>query len=182
MLEVDYSFKVCIFGEGGVGKTSLTKRFLTGIFELNTQMTMGAQIYVKYLEVKGIRVALQIWDFGGEQQFRFLLPSYAMGANGGIYMFDITRYESMKQIYEWLDLFREGLKGQEYFDKIPILMVGGKMDLEEKRSVSARDAAAFAESNDMTSYLECSALTGENVGVIFEDLTLEMLKLHDIVD
>jgi len=181
MLEVDASFKICLFGEGGVGKTSLTKRFLTGIFELNTQMTMGAQIYVKYMEVKKMKVALQIWDFGGEEQFRFLLPSYSKGSSGGVYMFDITRYESMKKIYQWLDLFREGLKDQESEAPIPILMVGGKIDLEEKRSVSTRDATSMAEACDLMGYLECSALTGENVGVIFEDLTLEMLKRNKLL-
>lgn len=147
--------------------------------DIDTQMTMGANIHVKFLNLENYKIALQIWDFGGEQQFHFLLPAYAKGSSGGIFVFDITRYQSMKRIYEWLDLFQLGV--QEEFKSIPMVMVGAKKDLEKRRSVSSRDAALFAKGNNCFDYIECSSVTGENVGVIFEDLTRVMLKNNGLI-
>ena len=173
-IEPNAIFKISLFGDGGVGKTSLTRRYLTGFFEMDTKITMGASIHIKKLQLEGYKISLQIWDFGGEEQFRFLLPAYAAGASGGIYMFDISRYASMKKIYEWLELFQKGVENE--VKEIPILMVGGKKDLENKRSVSARDAEQFAKANNCMGYIECSSATGENVGVVFEEITLKMLQ------
>lgn len=40
MGETYAAFKICIFGDGGVGKTSLTQRYLTGLFDVSTKMTL----------------------------------------------------------------------------------------------------------------------------------------------
>ncbi len=152
---------MCIFGDGGVGKTSLTRRFLTGLFEIDTKMTMGAAIFVKYLEVEGRKVAVQIWDFGGEKQFRFLIPVYAHGSAGAIYMFDLCRYTTLGNMDDWLSFFKEGLaEGQK---DIPILMVGGKKDLVEQRSVTEEQARKLCDAHSCIDFLECSAQSAEKV-------------------
>jgi len=106
--ETDVMFKLCIFGDGGVGKTTLLGRYLTGIFKANQSITIGVDFHVKKLEVNGKKVLLQIWDFAGEKRFRFLLPSYVLGASGGIFMYDITRYSSLKNFPEWVKIFKNG--------------------------------------------------------------------------
>jgi small GTP-binding protein len=178
-LQVDATYKLCIFGEGGVGKTSLTRRFLTGLFEVDTKMTMGAAIFVKYLEVEGKKVAVQIWDFGGEKQFRFLIPVYAHGSAGAIYMFDISRYNTLANTEDWLSFFKEGLaEGQK---EIPMLMVGGKLDLEENRTVKKEEATALCQKIGCFDYLECSAKSGENVEKIFEVTVRKMMEGAGII-
>ena len=174
-------FKIVLFGEGGVGKTSLTNRYLTGGFNPNLTLTMGAQIFVKHLIIEDFNVSLQIWDFGGEEQYRFLLPSYAQGASGGIYMYDISRYATMREITKWLELFRSGMNDDEELENMPILMVGGKKDLNRKRSVSSRDGSIVANECNCIGYLECSALTGENVETVFETITRKILELKGIL-
>jgi len=72
------TFKICIFGAGGVGKTTLVQRYITGHFRESTKMTIGADILIKELEINNWKVRLQIWDFGGEARFIFFLPPYAM--------------------------------------------------------------------------------------------------------
>ncbi len=168
--------KVCLFGEGGVGKTSLTRRFLTGIFNEDIKITMGANIFYKYLEVDGLKVGLQIWDFGGEQQFRFLLPSYAIGANGGIFMFDLTRYLTLTKTEEWLNVFNEGVKKKDPDEDVPIILVGGKRDLQEQISISDTDVEALIKKYDFKDYLKVSSLSGENVKEVFESITRIILK------
>jgi len=178
-MTVDATFKICIFGPGGVGKTSLTKKYLTGQFDIDTKMTLGAAINVHYLTIEGIKVSLQIWDFGGENQFRFLLPVYAHGSSAGIFMYDVTRFDTLTKVDEWLDAFTSDLTEAE--KQIPIMMVGGKIDLKEKRSVDREEAEALAKAQEFYDYIECSAKTGENVSKIFEDLTRYLLTKVNLV-
>ena len=114
-------FKICIFGDGGVGKTTLIGRYLTGVFQSNNEITIGVDFSIKKLEILDKRVTLQIWDFAGEDRFRFLLPSYVLGASGGIFMYDITRYSSLKNFQDWLNIFKQGYKGPQ--SNLPIIMV-----------------------------------------------------------
>ncbi|MFX1556416.1 MAG: Rab family GTPase [Promethearchaeota archaeon] len=166
----DAIFKIVIFGDAGCGKTALTKRFITDMFIPDTQMTIGVEFEIKSMEIGDQMVKLQIWDFGGEERFRFLLPKYIRGASGGVLMYDITSYSSLSHVDDWLSVIKEN---QEVF---PIILVGGKADLEEDREVSKEEGLKIAYSRGINSFLECSSKTGENVEEIFILLTENMLK------
>ena len=68
-------FKLCIFGDGGVGKTSLTHRYLDRVFKEDLKMTIGTDLSVKDLKVDDHKVRLHIWDFAGEERYKILFPS-----------------------------------------------------------------------------------------------------------
>ena len=173
--EADVMFKLCIFGDGGVGKTTLLGRYLTGIFKANQTITIGVDFHVKKLRVNGKNVLLQIWDFAGESRFRFLLPSYVLGASGGIFMYDITRYSSLKNFPEWVNIFKNGFIGDK--DKpLPVIMIGGKLDLGFKRAVPTKEAFDLAKSHKLHGYIECSAKDGRNIEDIFEEIAKLMLR------
>ncbi|MFX0069991.1 MAG: Rab family GTPase [Candidatus Hermodarchaeota archaeon] len=176
----DFLFKVCIFGDGGVGKTSLVRRYLTGIFTGDSSMTLGVDFHMKTLKVQDKRISLQIWDFAGESRFRFLLPGYVTGSSGGIFMFDITRRASLKNFNDWLTIFTEGTKDSPIGNP-PIFMVGGKLDLHDRRSVYSNDAVDLAKKFNILDYIECSAKTGENVELIFYKLALELTKRAETI-
>lgn len=179
----DALFKIVIFGDGGVGKTTLVKRFMLGLYDVSTTLTIGADFFVKRLHVDEVNVTLQIWDFGGEERFRFLLPQYVAGSSGGIFMFDITRYTSLKNFDDWLEIFREEYSNHRQSNNtLPIIMVGGKKDLEDMRSVEGNEAKEIVQNQRLYKYRECSAKTGENVEDIFEELTRELLRRVGIVN
>lgn len=166
----DAIFKIVLFGDAGCGKTTLTRRYMTNLFVSDTKMTIGVDFEVKTVEMDGLQIKLQIWDFGGEERFRFLLPRYIRGAHGGIFMFDITSLSSLYHFDEWLSVVREtGVK-------IPIMFIGGKVDLEDLRKVTYEECLAFAESRGFNRIIECSSRTGLNVERIFNEITRIILK------
>ena len=169
----DATFKIIIFGDAGCGKTTLTQRFLTNLFVSDSKMTIGVDFEVKSLEVDKQKVKLQIWDFGGEERFRFLLPTYVRGARGGLFLFDITNYSSIAHIDDWLNVIRKEIRAEDVF---PIIVVGGKADLTENREVSAEDGIKIAKSRNVDGFIETSAKSGENVEKTFEALTRLMLN------
>jgi small GTP-binding protein len=99
-LNYNYMFKVIVVGEGGVGKTTLINRFATNKFSEDTKITIGASFYAFENDVNGsdAPVKLQVWDFGGEKRFRFILPSYCQGAHGVIFAFDLISLSVQKPI------------------------------------------------------------------------------------
>jgi len=169
----DATFKIIIFGDAGCGKTTLTQRFLTNLFVSGSKMTIGVDFEVKSLEVDKQKVKLQIWDFGGEERFRFLLPTYVRGARGGLFLFDITNYSSIAHIDDWLNVIRKEIRAEDVF---PIIVVGGKADLAENREVSAEDGIKIAKSRNVDGFIETSSKSGENVEKTFEALTRLMLN------
>jgi small GTP-binding protein len=169
----DATFKIIIFGDAGCGKTTLTQRFLTNLFVSDQTMTIGVDFEVKSLTVDEQKVKLQIWDFGGEERFRFLLPTYVRGARGGLFLYDITNFSSIAHIDDWLSVIRKEIRAEDTF---PIIAVGGKADLVESREVSSAEGIKIAKSRNVNGFIETSSKSGENVEKTFEALTRLMLR------
>ena len=137
-------------------------------------MTIGADFSVKNVILDNKPVTLRIWDFAGEKRFRVLLPAFAKGAHGGIFMFDLTRYSSIKDLEDWLSIFEYFVSSTEA--KIPIVMVGGKSDLVDKRSIDANEALEISKSYKFQSYFECSSKSGDKVEEIFNYIAHKMAE------
>ncbi|UCC21258.1 MAG: GTP-binding protein [Promethearchaeota archaeon] len=165
----ELTYKISIFGDRGVGKTTLVNRYITCEFHEDTLATLGATIHIKYLELEKGKLTLQIWDFGGQKRFKFLISSYARGSAGGIFMFDLTNYESLMAINEWLPEFGKTVR------YIPLIMVGSKLDLEQKRVCKKNQVLDIIKSYKFHKYIECSSKTGENVELVFKVLLRKIL-------
>lgn len=167
-------YKICIFGDGGVGKTTLTQRYLTGVFKEKYQLTIGMDFYLKKLSLDGQDVSLYIWDFAGEEKFRFLMPAALMGAHAVIFMYDITRYITLKNLDNWFSVFKEAREKES--QNIFVVAVGSKLDLAELRTIPKEAGDELIEKYDLNGWIECSAKDGTNVERIFEDITEGLLE------
>ncbi|MFW9985745.1 MAG: Rab family GTPase, partial [Candidatus Odinarchaeota archaeon] len=86
-----YRFKIIVCGDWAVGKTSLVRRFATNTFTHDYLTTIDVNVLNKELIVDGFNISLQMWDTGGQERFSHLRKRYYRGANGVIFLFDITR-------------------------------------------------------------------------------------------
>lgn len=168
--------KVCLLGDGAVGKTALRERYLGKQFSSGYVMTIGADFAVKKTQItteEGEKeVKFQIWDLAGQPRFNSVRELYYKGSHGGLLVFDITRRESFSNLDSWLDeLFKNSGRGP-----IPIAVLGNKVDLrkEADECVTVAEAQEFTENlknhlqfNCDIPYLETSAKTGENVDKSF---------------
>ncbi|MBD3197345.1 MAG: GTP-binding protein [Candidatus Lokiarchaeota archaeon] len=162
--------KILTAGEGGVGKTTLLHRYVEGQFLASTKMTIGVEFFLKELIIEDRPVTLQLWDFGGQDRFRFLLESYATGAKGALLMFDLTRPLTLDRLDQWVEICRSDDKN------LPMLFLGTKLDLENEIAVNDDYAQELKEQLNLIDYLKISSKTGENVQESFELLTVNILK------
>lgn len=165
MTDYDYTFKIMMLGDASVGKTSLTMRYISGFFMEDLKLTIGVDFYSKTTSFKNKKVKLQIWDFGGEERFRFLLSQYSKGANGAFFLYDITNQTSLDHLPDWTQVIRE------HAGDIPIMLIGSKVDLNEFRAVIRDDGILAAKKYNLASFVELSSKTGENVEKAFNVIT-----------
>jgi small GTP-binding protein len=184
--------KICILGEGGVGKTTLTKRVITGQFDAATKMTIGIDFQALKTSIfdptvgedvdnpPTVDLNVQIWDFGGEERFRFILPRYCKGAVGGLLLYDLSRYNTTRYLEEWHGIWvNNAPKGA------PIYLIGTKYDVlstDDDRKNAEDAIAGFAKQLNIEKYYVISSKTGKNILMMINDLlkAAYLFNLHMI--
>ena len=169
MAESDFKFKICLLGEGSVGKTSLVNRFIENKFQEDYKATLGVTILQKHLEIDEYSVSLNIWDFGGQISFKKLRKLYLEGSKGALVVFDLTNRESFEKLGEWIKDFRGQRKEK------PFWLIGNKVDLKDQLVVTEEEANLLAKEHGVTLIIT-SAKTGENVEKAFINLGKEILE------
>ena len=165
-----FILKILTAGEGGVGKTTLLHRYVEGKFSAETKMTIGVEFFLKEMEVDGKHCTLQLWDFGGQERFRFLLESYVLGAKGALLMFDLTRPMTLENLQQWVNIVRKS------DDTLPVIFIGTKLDLGNDIMVDDDYALQFKDKFRLYDYLKVSSKNGENVKDAFESITKKILE------
>ncbi|MFP4845434.1 Rab family GTPase [Winogradskyella sp. PE311] len=121
------SKKIVLLGHFGVGKSSLIRRFVKNEFSDDYKVTIGVHISKKEIQLSDSEsIALIIWDLEGQDDIHKTRASYLLGTSGFIYVFDLTRPETFKNLKTELRFIKEN------FPNIPIKVVGNKMDLVTK--------------------------------------------------
>ena len=165
---IDY--KIITLGDTNVGKTSLIMRYTLNEFNTNLFNTIGMDSKIKDIEIDSKKIKIKIWDSAGQERFRSMQKYYYNKVDGIIFVYDITKKNTLKIIDSWIDEVKENVKGD-----ISFILVGNKTDLEEEREVSIIEGEKFAQKYNYH-FLECSAANGIGVNEIFDYLVRDILK------
>lgn len=172
----DHLFKILVIGDSGVGKSCLLVRFTSGKFE-ELSPTVGVDFRTKFVEYHGNRVKLTIWDTAGQERFRTLTSSYYRGAQGIIYVYDVTRAETFDSVS---DLWMKEVDLYSTVEGAVQMIVANKVDKESEREVSTRDGMALARRHGCL-FVETSAKANIAVGQAFEELVLKILDTPSLL-
>ncbi len=117
------SAKILLLGDGGVGKTSLVRRFVEQKFDDRYIATIG--VNVKKKEIPDLDLKFLLWDIYGQKMNEDLHASHYSGADGAVIVYDQTRYKTFTNLDNWVsDVFK--ITGD-----IPFVIIGNKFDLIE---------------------------------------------------
>lgn len=179
MCSYDYTWKIMMLGDTDSGKISLTIRYISGFFLDDLKLTIGVDFYSKTTNYNDKKVKLQIWDFGEEERFRFLLHQYCKGANAAFFLYNITNPHSLDHLSDWTQIIRE------HAGDIPIMLLGTHADLVDQRAVTRDEGIQAAKTHNLSAFIELSAKTGQNVEKAFEVITeilFERYRPYEIDD
>jgi len=162
------SYKICLAGDSGVGKSNLLSRFDRDQFRTDSKATIGLEFINKQMKIgNNTNVKCQIWDTCGQEQFKAMTQTYYRGAKGILLVFDLSDRQTFHSIEGWY----QEVKNNSAKDVV-IFLVGSKCDLIDSRQVSKEEGMKFALEKKMK-YYETSALESINVKQVFHDIAKE---------
>ncbi|MHA1583377.1 MAG: Rab family GTPase [Candidatus Baldrarchaeia archaeon] len=181
MTNRSFLFKIVLIGDGGVGKTTLRRRWMGEGFVTSYILTVGADFAVKTLITPyGHEVKFQIWDLGGQPHFKEVRKTFYAGTAGALVVYDVTDRKSYNNVFGWIEEMLKHVK-----QKIPIVLVGNKIDLRNnvpdtittEEGINLRKEIMEKYGLDVL-FIETSAKTGENVDKAFQGMA--KLLLHQL--
>ena len=159
----NYLYKYIVIGDSSVGKSCIVAKYLTGGFEEEFKTTIGIEFGSKDLTINGKVYRLQIWDTAGQESFRSITRAYYKNSACSFIVYDVTNKQSFLNVQDW---FNECKKQTPR--TVTMVLVGNKVDLEDKREVTYEEGENFARDNSMLFY-ETSAKNGDNIENMFYD-------------
>lgn len=154
--------KILLLGDFHVGKTSLIRRYVDNSFDDNYLTTIGVKISRKQIVTEHESCELLIWDIEGATPQKRIPKSYFKGASGAIFVADVSREETIKNLEEHIKDFLSVNPDAVY------LTAYNKADMltHEQQDAYILDDASFLT----------SAKENQNVSLLFETLTKRMLE------
>jgi small GTP-binding protein len=136
----EYSIKIVVVGDSGVGKSNILTRYVQDEFNQDSKATVGVELSTKTYKINDKFVKVHLWDTAGQERYKSITSAYYKGAKGAMIVYDITRPETFNNVDKWFNEIREfGEKN------VVLMMVGNKCDLTNLRAVETKTALEKAE-------------------------------------
>eukprot|EP01120_Amphizonella_sp_Union-15-10_P015425 TRINITY_DN793_c0_g2_i3.p1 TRINITY_DN793_c0_g2~~TRINITY_DN793_c0_g2_i3.p1 ORF type:complete len:208 (+),score=46.23 TRINITY_DN793_c0_g2_i3:42-665(+) len=160
--------KLCVLGDGGVGKTAITIQLCQNHFVEEYDPTIEDS-YRKQVKIDDQACLLEVLDTAGQEEFTALRDQWIGEGEGFVLVYDVTNETSLQSLYVFQRQIYK-VKDQDPADcKIPIAIVGNKADLVDKKVVSPTKGKELADSMNAL-FFESSAKNRFNVEAPFFDL------------
>ena len=150
--------KIILIGDAGVGKTSISGRYIDSSFKDQVEKRMKI-----INEDDKTSIRLNIWDTAGQEKFRSITRQFYRDCQGAFIVFDLTKKSSFNELKTWIN----ELKTHGNDDTV-IIILGNKSDLTTEREIS--EDVIKNEIKDKYKYFEVSAKTGNNVSLAFDEM------------
>ena len=167
--------KICMAGEGAVGKTSLIRRYVLDQYDDRYIATLGTKITKKSVTVANpggpdpLQADVILWDIMGTSTVRELLKeAYYHGAQGILAVADLTRRDTLIALDEWARSIRS-VAGD-----IPTYGVVNKADLQKERALPPAEIESFFRQRRWP-WSYASAKTGAGVPETFVGIVKHVL-------
>src|SRR2546427_6916414 len=137
--------KLALMGGGGVGKTSLIRRFVLNEYQdtyLHTVATRASKVEltVPHGADTEVQMDMSIFDIMGQRGFKDLVrETYYHGAQALMGECDLTRKDSRYSLNEWIP------SALEIAGDVPVYLIVNKRDLEERRAIAPDEVRHVAE-------------------------------------
>ena len=159
--------KVCLLGTSGVGKTSLIRQYVDGIFDDKYLTTVGVKIDKKLVQTTQQQVQFMLWDIEGTDRYSVFQERYLRGASAYIIVVDQSRSPSLIEGMDIHTLVRQ-------VNPCPTVLAINKSDLEARWHWNSSELADYKKLFDLS--FHTSAKTGEQVEQMFTDLAELLVK------
>jgi Ras-related protein Rab-23 len=165
--EMTPTMKIIVVGNGKVGKTTLTIKYVKGKFTSDYKKTLGVDFlnikrYIKNIEKE---IEFYIWDTAGQDYYNSITKRYYKGADAALIVFAINDKDSFDNIISWYD------KIYQECDNIPIILVMSKIDLKHEAVVSDIEAENLAKKLNID-FMKVSSKDNIMVNEVFEKLAI----------
>ena len=163
---------IYVIGMGGVGKSSITLRFLNNIFVEEYDPTIEDS-YQKTIIVDGIEEKVEIVDTAGQEEYDTMRDCWARNGDAFVVVYSIDDSNSFDEV----EVRIQELKSYKQDAVFPMIIVGNKCDLEEIRQVKVKEGEDIGKSWDCP-FFETSAKNSTNVYTVFYELVREYRKMQ----
>ena len=169
-MKPDYTFKYIVVGNAFVGKSNIIYRFVQGKFNENYKATINLDFSYKNLKIGDKIYRVQLWDTVGQEEFQSISSGYYKSGVCALVVYDITNRESFNNVSTWVEECKNNGPST-----ISLVLVGNKIDLEDKRQITYEEGEDYANQNNMQ-FFETSALNGSNIDKMFNDTVESIIR------
>uniref|UniRef100_A0A452REZ7 RAP2C, member of RAS onco family n=1 Tax=Ursus americanus TaxID=9643 RepID=A0A452REZ7_URSAM len=141
----------------------------SGVFFSLPLVGVAEDFYRKEIEVDSSPSVLEILDTAGTEQFASMRDLYIKNGQGFILVYSLVNQQSFQDIKP----MRDQIVRVKRYEKVPLILVGNKVDLEPEREVMSSEGRALAQEWGCP-FMETSAKSKSMVDELFAEIVRQM--------
>lgn len=99
--------KVVVIGSIGVGKSSITIRFVSNQFNDFMDSTLGAVFFEKVHQYGNKSIKYQFWDTAGQEKYKAIARIYYKDSKVAVVVYDVNSRDSFNAMKSWVAELRD---------------------------------------------------------------------------
>ncbi|XP_077489317.1 GTP-binding protein Di-Ras2 [Amblyomma americanum] len=163
----EYRIRLVTLGGGGVGKSSIVKRFLFNTYSDKYKPTVE-DLFCKEFDLESMTLKVDILDTAGDHQFPAMRRLSIANGHAFLLVYSVDSLASFELVKQ---CFQEVREHKPDFQEVPIVVAGNKIDLPaDRRQVSKEDVAEwlFCDLPRLRAkFVECSAKENLHIRELF---------------